>query len=574
MKKFLIGLVAGAVLAVLTGVILLFALARAGASVPEVRKHSVLVLNVQGPAPERAPMAIPFPGLQKQAPLTLQQIRNTLAAAAEDSRIEAAVLFPRGVEAGWGKMQEIRSGLLGFKKSGKPLVAYLRNPSAREYYLATAADRIYMSREDFLNLKGLRIEAMYLRDTLDKLGIEVEIESAGKYKDAGDTLSRTSMSPETREVLNSLLDELYSHLLETIAESRGQSVERVRETMDDGPFLAKQAVDAGLADGLLYEDEIFEQLKAELGRDELPRITHRAYSAATAPSPLSSRGSKIAMIVGSGSILPGSGGGGLGDEEGIWARTFIRVLRQVKDDDSVKGVILRIDSPGGDAIASDEILREVRLLRQEKPMVVSMSDTAASGGYYMAMTGDPIIAYPNTFTGSIGVIYGKLVLKGLYDKIGLRKEILTRGRYAAIDSDYTPMTEAARAKLREGIDAIYEGFLDRVAEGRNREREEIEPLAEGRVWLGVQAHRNGLVDELGGLDRAIEIVKEKAGIAAEETVQVVTFPRQRSFWEYLMDQNGSSLLSSTMRKLMGGSTFSALKDGGILKIMPYQLEVR
>jgi protease-4 len=519
-------------------------------------------------------MVIPLPAFESRSPVTLQEIRELLASAANDPKITGAVLFPSNVGAGWAKMQEIRDGLLRFKESGKPLVAYLRNASAREYYLASAADRIYLSREDLLNVKGLRVEAMYLRQTLDKLGVEVEIEHAGKYKNAGDIFTEESMTPETREVLGSILDELFAHLIETIAESRGQSVEQVRETIDNGPFLAAQALEYGLVDGLLYEDEMFEQIRTQLGQTELRKVSHKTYREATESAASSFGRTQVALVVGSGSIVAGSDGGGLGDEEMIWSRDFIRLLREIKDNEQVKGVILRIDSPGGDAIASDEILREVRLLREKKPMVISMSDTAASGGYYIAMTGDPIVAYPNTFTGSIGVIYGKVNLRGFYDKIGVRKEILTRGRYSDIDSDYQPLSAAGRQKLREGIDAVYDGFLERVAEGRNRAREEIEPLAEGRVWLGVQAHRNGLVDELGGLDRAIELIKEKLDISQSDQIRLISYPKQRSFWQYLAGQSGESLIGAQIRKLVGDVDIRVLSESGILRLMPYRLDVR
>jgi protease-4 len=574
MKKFLIGLVTGVVLAVLTSFVLLFALVGLQGAAPAVEPDSTLVLNLQGSVPELVPMVIPLPTFESLSPLTLQEIRDLLASAAHDPKITGAVLFPGGVDAGWAKMQEIRSGLLQFKESGKPLAAYLRNASAREYYLASAADKIYLSREDFLDVKGLRVEAMYLRQTLNKLGVQVEIEHAGKYKNAGDIFTEESMTPETREVLGSILDEVFAHLVETIAESRSQSVEQVRETIDNGPFLAAQALEYGLVDGLLYEDEVFEQLRSQLGQEEMRKVSHRTYHEATDSAASAPGQTQVALVVGSGSIVAGSDGGGLGGEELIWSQDFIRLLRRIKDNEQVKGVILRIDSPGGDAIASDEILREVRLLREEKPMVISMSDTAASGGYYIAMTGDPIVAYPNTITGSIGVIYGKVNLRGFYDKIGVRKEILTRGRFSDIDSDYQPLSAAGREKLREGIDAIYDGFLERVAEGRNRAREEIAPLAEGRVWLGVQAHRNGLVDELGGLDRAVELIKEKLDIPPSDRIRLISYPEKRSFWQYLAGQSGEPLIGAQVRKLMGDVDFRVLSESGILRLMPYKLDVR
>ncbi len=570
MKKFLIGLAAGIALSALTVLMLVLALVAIGKRAPSIDEGSTLVVGLQGAIPEAAPVPLPFALLDSSPAVTVQETWELLREAASDRRIRAAVLAPRGIGVGWGKLQEIRESLLRFKESGKPLVAYLRNPGGREYYLATAADEIYMAPEDFLNVKGLRAEAVYLRGTLDKLGVQVEIEHAGKYKDFGDTYTRESMSEETREVLNSILDELYSHYLATIAGARRQTQEQARRVIDQGPFLAAQAKDYGLVDDLIYEDQMFDRLKERLGQDELKKVSYRDYHLARQASGKN----RIALVVASGTIMAGSDGNRFTQDGILWSRSFIRLLRKVAGDERIKGVILRIDSPGGDAIASDEILREVRLLSEKKPLVISMSDVAASGGYYIAMTGDPVVAYPNTVTGSIGVIFGKVNLRGLYDKIGVKKEYLTRGRFADIDSDYKPLSEAERKKLREGIETSYRAFLARVAEGRNRKAEEIEPVAQGRVWLGLQAQRNGLVDELGGLDRAVELIKEKAAIPAGEGVRLVAYPPKETFWEYLLRRQAETALAGELRDLLGGVDPRIWMEGGLLRLMPYTIQVR
>jgi len=577
MKKFLIGLVTGLVLAGLFAVVAVIlavaALSTAGHK-PAIPENSTLVFNLRGAVPEAPPMRVPIPILEAQTPPTVREIWQMLRDAASDQRISAVIFMPRNVGVGWGKLQEIRDSLLQFKKSGKPLVAYLKRPGTREYYLATAADHIYMSREDMLDVKGLRAESVFLRGTLNKLGVQVEIEHAGKYKDAGDMFVRESMSPETREVLNTILDELYAHLLTMFSKARGQTVEQIRTTLDDGPFLAVKARQAGLVDDLIYEDEMFERLRTRLGQDKLRKTSYRSYIESSSAADGSSGKNRVALLVASGTIVSGSGGGAFEDEGLIRSGSFIRLLRKVSEDQSIRAVILRIDSPGGDAIASDEILREVRLLSGKKPMVVSMSDVAASGGYYIAMSGDPVVAYPNTFTGSIGVIYGKLNLRGLYDKLGIRKQYLTRGRFADIDSDYRPLSGPARAKLREGINATYQSFLARVAEGRKRPVDQVQPLAQGRVWLGVQARRNGLVDELGGLDRAIALVKQRAGIPEQETVSLVSYPPQRNLLDYLLEKNDESLVDAGLREMSAGFDLRVLKEGGVLRLMPYTIDVR
>ena len=238
-----------------------------------------------------------------------------------------------------------------------------------------------------------------------------------------------------------------------------------------------------------------------------------------------------------------------GGEGFVSSAGMTRLLQQVSNDSSVRGVVVRIDSPGGDGFASDEIWREMGLLSKKKPVVISMSDLAASGGYYMAMTGDPVLAYPGTFTGSIGVFYGKADLHGLYDKIGVQKQILSRGRFADIDSDYTPLSDAARQKLHSSIEAFYQTFVQRVAAGRRRPASEIEPVAQGRVWLGSQAKANGLIDEFGGIDRAIEIVKQRAGIPASEKIRLAAYPPRRTILDQLFNTQPAVQLPES--KLLG-----------------------
>jgi protease-4 len=263
------------------------------------------------------------------------------------------------------------------------------------------------------------------------------------------------------------------------------------------------------------------------------------------------------------------------DDESFTGTGFIKLLKQVENDSSIQGVIMRIDSPGGDAVASDLILHEAKNLSQKKPLVISMSDEAASGGYYVASTGDPILAYPNTLTGSIGVIFAKFTLRGLYDKIGIDEQLLSRGRYADIDSAYVPLTDAEREKLSTQIDAFYHGFVNRVAEGRKKPFDQIEPLAQGRVWLGAQAKDNGLVDQLGGLDRAIDVLKQKAHMSPSDRVTLVPYPGRRSLLEVLLSQTDPAVeIRMRMEKILGRLPYNALEAQGFLKVMPYSVSVR
>ena len=543
MKKFLLGLVSGFVLAGLAAVILVFALMRAGDRRPAVPEGSLLVMRLEGEIPEQAPVTIPLPMFESQAQSTVADLWMMLRQAGKDEHVKAILLEPRGLGAGWAKLDELRAGLLQFKKSGKPVYAYLRNPSAREYYLATAADRIYFNPEDMLDLKGLRAELAFYKKTLDKAGVEMEVEHAGKYKNAADSYVRNEATPETREVIGAMLDQLFGHLVDSIAVARKLEPARVKALIDEGPFLDQAALSGKLIDGLLYEDQVRDELNKQIkGASALERLSYRDYLRSTAFAGES--GNKIALVVGEGAITrSGSEAEPFSSEEGIRSGPFMRMLRQVRDDASIKAVILRVNSPGGDAIASDEILHEVKLLAKKKPLVISMSDVAASGGYYIAMTGDPVLAYPNTITGSIGVIYGKVNLKGLYDKLGVNTEIIMRGKNADLDTSSRPMSASARTKLREGIASTYQAFLERVAEGRKRKVGEIEPLAQGRVWMGAQAKGNGLVDQLGGLDQAIELLRKRANIGAAERIQLVPFPRKRTLFDQVFNSGGESVLA-------------------------------
>ena len=572
MKKFLLGVLVGLVLVGLTLLIGLFALLRFGQKPPSVADGSTLFLRISGEVPEQPPMEAPLPFLETQAAVSVYEYWDMVRRAAADSRVKAVLLMPEGAQAGWGKLRELRDDLIQLKKSGKPLIAFLRSPHGRDYYLATAADRIYIAQDDMLDLKGLRAEFVYVKDTLGKLGVKMEIEHAGKYKDAGDMFTRNSMSPETREVMNSVLDGIYGELVQVIAESRKKSVDDVRSILDQGPFLAKQAAAGGLVDGLMYEDQVITEVKQKLGQTEIKKLSYRDYLKVPSESVGIEGRRRIALLIGEGAITRGGIPGPFG-EEGITSTGMVSQIRKLAADNSIRGVILRVDSPGGDGIASDEILREVRLLSQKKPLVISMSDLAASGGYFIAMSGDPIVAYPNTLTGSIGVIYGKANLHGLYDKIGVQKELMTRGRFADIDSDYTPLSDAGRAKLRESLDEFYKAFVSRVADGRKRPYDQVEPLAQGRVWLGSQASQNGLIDDLGGIDKAIELVKKKANIPAGERIRLVVYPPKRTIFETIFSRSNETVMESQLRALFPGLNLKVWRRGGILQMMPYQVRV-
>lgn len=574
MGKFLLGVLVGLLFAGLAVIIIVLTIGKLAASkqAPTIASNSVLVLNLEGDLPEVAPVEFPLPFLQQQSPVTVRDYWAALRYAASDKRIRAIVVKPRGLTVGWAKLQELRADLANFKNSGKPVYAELEGAGTREYYLASAADRIFVSPDDLVDVKGLRLEAMYLKGTMDKIGADFEVDHIGRYKDAGDIFTRKDMSPETREVLNQVLDQLFGDFCATVASGRKRNVDDIRALIDQGPFLAEKAKDAGLVDVLSYEDQMYDQLESKLGVKDVARVSLRTYSRA-----VPYKGDRIALLAAEGDILRGHADDLFGQDQVIASSNMAQTIRQLRKDKFVKGVVFRVDSPGGDAVASDEILHELKLLSEEKPLVISMSDYAASGGYFISMTGDPIVAYPDTITGSIGVIYGKFDLKDLYNKLGIQKEILQRGKFAAIDSDYTSLSDAGKQKLHEGILSTYHSFVSKVANARKKTYDQIDPIAQGRVWMGEQAKENGLVDDLGGIDKAIALIRKRARLPPEGEVSLIPYPPRRSFFDLLTSSSADQVFDAEaerrIRAAIGFFPSKALMQGGILRLMPYQLIV-
>jgi protease-4 len=570
MAKFLIGVLVGVICACLAIVVVIFAIGRLfAAKQPTINADSALVLSLSGELPETAPVELPVPFLQSPSTPTVRDVWASLKNAATDHRIKAVVVEPYALSAGWGKIEELRQDLLDFKKSGKPVYAMMQAPGSKEYYLASAADKIYLSPDDVLNVKGFRASELYFKNALDKLGISVDVDHIGRYKDAGDIFTRTGMSPETREVLGQVIDQLYNDFSSTIAQARHKSVDDIHNLIDQGPFLATQAKAAGLIDEIGYEDQVYTDLKKATGTPNLDKSPIQTYFRAVSQS-----GDRIALLVGEGDIVRLEGEPGLGSQAVIASGPFIKLIRQIRQDHSIKGVILRIDSPGGDATASDEILRELKLLNDEKPVVVSMSDVAASGGYYIAAIGSPIVAYPDTITGSIGVLYVKPNIQGFFDKLGINEDAVSRGKMADVDSIYEPLSDAGKQKLHEDLQAVYNVFVDKVASARKKTYAQIDPVAQGRVWMGAQARQNGLVDQLGDLDQAIALVRQRAHLPAGGATDLVMYPPRRSLLDLLTSTSlvseRESMSERELRARISGLPGPAILHGGILRVMPYQ----
>ena len=573
MRRFFWGVLVGLIATIVGLIIIVLAIGRLAAHKrPTIEANSVLVLALEGNIPEANTVDIPIPFIQSPGGPTIRDLWTSLREAGRDHRIKAIVLQPRNLLIGWAKLEEIHDELLDFKKSGKPVYAFLQGSGSKEYYLASVADKIYMSPDDMLNVKGLLLDAMYFKNTLDKIGVSVQVDHIGRYKDAGDTFTRSDMSPETREVLNGVLDQLYGDFCFTVAQGRHKTPDQIRALIDSGPFMGTDAKTAGLVDQLGYEDEVYTDLKRKLGVSDLNKTYMKSYYRA-----VPERGDHIAMIVGQGEIVRSRREGGFGNADVISSTALAKVIRQVRNDSSIKGVILRIDSPGGDSVASDDLLHELKLLSGAKPLVISMSDVAASGGYFMSVTGDPIVAYPDTITGSIGVLYEKPNLRDLYSKLGIGSATLMRGKFADIDSLSTPLSDAAQLKLHESILATYKSFVSKVATARHKSYDQIDAIAQGRVWMGTQARANGLVDQLGGLDSAVALIRQRAKLSGNGDTDLVVYPPKRSIFDLLTGSSAQGIeeefAETKIREVLPGLPGPAFLQGGLLRAMPYKLTI-
>jgi protease-4 len=507
---------------------------------PAVPSNATLVLRVGGSLTELAPNDV-VGYLRGSKTPTVRGIVENLRKAKVDTRVRAVLLKPTGFESPfWGKVQEIRDAVLDFKKSGKPIYAYLEYGGDREYYLATAADRVFLMPSTPLDLTGVATYQLFLRGTLDKIGAAADLHRVGEYKTAVNTFKQKGYTPEHKEMDESLNRDLYDQVVRGIADGRKKNDEDIRTLFDEGPFLPEDALRAGLVDDVAYEDQVDEKLRAGERRRQLDIDDYARVS----PSSLGlNRGPRIAIIYATGTINSGKSGYDAVNGAIAGSDTLIEYIRQARRDGSVRAIVLRVDSPGGSATASDAIWRELVITKNEnsdRPLVVSMSDLAASGGYYIAMPGQVIVAQPSTLTGSIGIFGGKFVTGGVYEKLGAHIESTSVGKHAEINSPARPYNPDELKKLREQLQSFYDQFVEKVAEARHSTPEKIDALAQGRVWTGRQAKQNGLVDELGGLDRAVAVAKQRAKIAADSDVELVVYPPRKSFYELLSEQLSGS----------------------------------
>jgi protease-4 len=464
----------------------------------------------------------------------LLDVLDGLRRAATDNRVRAVVVKVGGGRIGLARIQELRNAITEFRKSGKLTVAWSESfgeftRGNLPFYLATAFEKIYLQPTGTLGLTGIAVEQVFLHDALAKLGVDFESGKRYEYKTAADPLTETGFTAPARETTQRLAESVVEQLVAGIAEGRGIGAEQVRDLLDRGPFLARQALEAGLVDVLAYRDEVYEDVRRQVGTEATPLYIgryQRVHALAELPRRAASaaRDPQVALIYAHGPIRQGRAPRGPFANGGIGSDTLSGAIRAAVADSRIRSIVMRVSSPGGSAVASDTIWREVvRARAAGKPVVISMGDVAASGGYYISMGADVIVTQPGTLTGSIGVIMGKPVFRELFARTGVTTDTVALGANGGMFSTARPFSEEEWARVDEWLDAIYSDFTSKVAQARHLSAERVDELARGRVWTGADAVARGLADEVGGLRDALAIARQRAGLP--ESAPVRLFPR-------------------------------------------------
>src|SRR5688572_10656828 len=558
---------------------------------PSVRENSVLTLRVSGPLPDYVPDN-PLNRIFATPPQSLSSLLTQFRKAKTDKRIRAIILDVDASETGWGKAEELRAAIEDFRTSGKPVYAYMEMGFNKDYYVASACDKIYMPPPGVLFVNGLGADVMFFRGSLDKLGIYPDMYQIGKYKSAGDMFTLKEMTDAHRQYVNELLDDLYNRFINTIAQTRKKSPDEVRTIIDNAPYNAIKAKEAGLIDDAMYRDDLEKQIKNQLGykdSDTFTPVRGADYRDVSPESLGLNKGERLAVIYASGEINSGSSQNSPSGDQSIGSDTVAKALNDAAADNTIKAIVLRVDSPGGSGLASDVIWHAVEMANAKKPVVVSMSDVAASGGYYISASASKILAQPSTITGSIGVVVGKPVMRGFYDWLGITNEYVLRGKTAGMFRETEKFSDEEREKFVEWIKyTYYVQFVPKVAKGRNKDEAYIDSVAQGRVWTGAQAKDRSLVDEFGGLDKAIDVAKELAKIPANKGVERVIFPYPTTFLQQLLmggNENSNtqfeqqrmvyaSLPEDARRALRFMALMDRMKNGETMLVMPFDLRVK
>lgn len=568
---------------------------------PPRKKLSYAHIELKGSLPEGSGAVGLFGEVIENLDSALARLKKT----SEDEKLAGVIVHLDNPTVGWAKVHELRTAIARIRAQGKPVYAWMESGSTRDYLLASACDQIVLPESGVLMLPGLRAEVMFYKNLFDSLQVEPQMLRVGEFKSAAEPYTRSEMSPQFREELEAVLDGFYAYIIDTVSSSRKLTAEQVKAAIDQGVMTAGDAKKIGLVDHIGYEDSIEKliagdrQVDVKVVKGYAKKKIDTDFSGmggmikmmnllmGTEPPPRRSFAPKIAVIAAVGPIMSGPSQVDFFGESSMGSSTMIKAIRQARDDDTVKAIVLRVDSPGGSALASDLMWHELETVK--KPFIVSMGDTAASGGYYIAMGADRIFAEPGTITGSIGVVGGKIALDKFLAKFGVTTSVVTRGKNSGVaETSMMALSDTERAALQKLMNDIYAQFTSKAAAGRKMDVEKLEKLARGRIYTGNQAKELGLVDEIGTLDDAIAFAKKAAGLDPSEKLERLSLPRATSpleqflgplepetklgsvAWRDLLQQLPASLQQS----LKHLHALQTLSREPALTVMPFQLQVR
>ena len=546
-----------------------------------VSKNSVLFMNLDQAIVERSPddtfANFPLVGGNGEKSIGFNDLIKALESAKTDDDIKCIYINVSSPNAGYATMTEVRNALLDFRKSGKKIIAYSEVYTQGAYYLASAADKVYLNPEGALEFKGLSSKVMFFKGALDKLGIEAQIIRVGNYKSAVEPFFTDRMSDKNREQVTAYLGGLYQTFLQGVSGTRKVSVAELHAIADDYKIQKPQdAVDMKLVDGLRYKDQVLEELKALSGKkskNNLSSITINDYAKNVANDKGETSKDKIAVIYANGDIM-----GGEGSDTQIGSERISRTIRKARLDSTIKGIVLRVNSPGGSALASDVIWREIVLTKKVKPVIASFGDVAASGGYYIGCAADSIFVQPNTITGSIGVFGVIPNLQKLYnEKLGLTFDGVKTGKYADIMSTDRPLTAGERLIIQTDVNRVYDGFITRVADGRKKSKAYIDSIAGGRVWVGTDAIRIGLADRTGSFNDAIVAAAKKGKV---KNYKVVEYPEILDPLQSFIDNSSDKIRIHYAKQELGAHFYlyeqikSTITKSGVQMRMPFEIKVQ
>lgn len=579
------GVIISGVVLFIFGVLTLFSILSVSDTATVVEKNSLMMLNLNGTLVEHKqedPLDLlsQLMGDERQS-YGLDDILSSIRKAKDNENIKGIYLQAGALATSYASLQEIRNALLDFKESGKFIIAYADNYTQGLYYLSSVADRLLLNPKGMIEWKGLGASSLFYKGLLEKVGVEMQIFKVGTYKSAVEPYIATEMSAANREQMDAFLHSVWGQIISGVSVSRNLPADSLNVYADRMLMFhpAEESVRCGLADTLVYRDDVRGYLKQWMGMDKADDLCVLSLDdmiRVRSNDTKAKNGNVIAVYYASGEIV--DAGSSVDSYNKIVGTTVVKDLRKLKEDDQVKAVVLRVNSPGGSAFASEQIWHAVKALREEKPVIVSMGDYAASGGYYLSCAADTIVAEPMTLTGSIGIFGMVPNMKGLADKVGLSYDVAKTNKFADLGNVMRPLNDEEKALMQMMVNQGYDTFLSRCAEGRHTTKEAIAKVAEGRVWTGEMAKELGLVDELGGIDKALKIAEAKAGV---DNYTLVAYPEQMGMWESLLEVSPANYIESKLLKDRLGDYYQSfdllrnLREKAMIQArMPFELTIK